>query len=302
MKKFTLAVLAILAFTFIFSSVGCDQIENGVKIKYATITLEYTDVDGDAKTEDVVVKLYTNYAPKTIDRFISLAEAGKYNGTNVNHVDSSWFTLGGYNVTDTAITNANADLTPLEGEFYNKGFKGNKLTVTKGSVVMFRDFANKNSANYDTAYDTFAICTASSAPFTASEYCVFGMIEDDDDLDVLDEIIELRNVSTSEDETEYNRYYLGGVDTLAKAYYNDDNTFNEVKADKDGIDVEDVEKVVEGGELYFEAGYITAEDYKAFSEVALKFINAISAKEAAYFYCVPKYNVTIKAVAITKKI
>ena len=301
MKKFTLAVLALLAFTFIFSTVGCAEIENGVKIQYATITLDYTDVDGTAKTEDVVIKLYTNYAPKTIENFINLAKGGKYNGTNVNHIDGSWFTIGGYNVTDEALTDANTDLTAIDGEFYNNGLKGNKLSVKAGSVVMFRSFSDKNGSNYNTATDTFAICTGTSAPFTTSEYCVFGMIEDADDLDVLNEIAELRNVSAEEDETEYKRYYVGGVDKLADKYFVN-GVFEEEKAHKDSIDVEDAEKMIAGGELYREAGYISTEDYDEFKEVAIKFINAISAKEAAYFYCVPKYSVTIKSVTISNKI
>lgn len=299
MKKLSLALCAILAIAFMFSMTACEEIENGVTIKFVTFTLDFVDADGENRTEDITVKLYTNYAPESTARVMELAENGKYNNTNVNHVDSNWFTLGGFTVSDTAVTPVESGKGNLVGEFQANGLSGNKLTVSAGSVVMYRAFRNDNSSNFNTADMALAICTSSSAPFTASQYCVIGKIVDNDQLDVLQDILDLRNVSDDEEEVEYNRYYVGGIADIAKSFLNEDGTLNSAEADDHDIELADVNKVIEDGELFFEPGYMTAEDYEEFEEVATKFINSISENSATYFYNVPKNPVTVTSVKVS---
>ncbi len=300
MKKFSFALCVILVFALMFSMSACEM-ENGVTIKYATLNLTYVNEDGDTKTEDIVIKLYTNYAPDTIERFVELAEDGFYNNTVVNNAESSWFTLGGYKMNGTELEEVTSGKENLYGEFAANGWSGNGLNITKGSVVMYRDFTNANTNNYNTANSKFAICTGTATPFTVTNYSVFGKIEDTADLKVLDEIIALRD-KTEDSETLFNRYYVGGIDEIAKSFLNEDGTINEAKADDKNIEMEDIEKVVEGGEEYHTAGYISAEEYDDFVTVATKFINSINSNAAAYFYYVPWNTVTLNSVKISNKI
>ena len=303
MKKIRFVVCLTLVVLALFSMAACANKENGVTIKYATVKLSFTDEDGKARTEDVAIKLYVNYAPESIARFIKLAEEGFYDNTVVNTAESSWISLGGYKEEDGLLKSVSygADIT---GEFAKNGWKGNKLTISRGAVVMYRRPSDSNGNNYDTANCSFAICNSTSAPFKASEYCIIGKVENDS-LKVISDIIALRDKYEEDTSlTTYKRYYAGGIDSLAAAYVKEDGTFNESLADSKNanIEAEDVEKVMEGGEFYYEPGFIEEEDYTEFYNVAYKFIKAINGSDYEYFFTVPYNTVKINGVKITDRI
>jgi len=300
MKKFSLVVCILLAITAIFSMTACDEIENGVTIRYATLSIDYVDADGEAHTgEEVILKLYTNYAPLSIDAVIKNAENGTYNNSVINHVSSSWLSVGTHKLEGDALNALGA--ASVEGEFYSNGWQGNPLTVTAGSVVMYRAASNKSAANYDTATSGLAICLTSSAPFNASEYCVIGKVEKG--LEILTDIATLATKEVN-DETVHNYYYVGGVEKIVlKA----DGTLDTDKLERYNLDDEEVAKILEGGEYaaYNKAGFVadeTDEDYVAFKAIASKIISAHNEKEVTYFYTCPVNTVTVKSVTISKKI
>ena len=303
MKKIRFVVCLALVVLAFFSMAACETKENGITIKYATFNLSFTDEDGKARTEDVTIKLYVNYAPETIARFIKLAEEGFYADTVVNTAESTWISLGGYKEEDGALTEVSYGSNVI-GEFAKNGWKGNKLTISRGAVVMYRQPTDATGNNYDTANCRFAICNSTSAPFKASDYCIIGKVENDH-LSVISDIISLRD-KYEEDTgaTTYNRYYVGGIDKLAEAYLNEDGSFNERLADSKNanIEEEDVAKVMEGGEMYYAPGYMEDEDYTEFYNVAYKFIKANNGADYEYFFTVPYNTVKINSVKITNKI
>lgn len=294
MKKFSLIMCLVLLIASVFTFSACDEKENGITIKYATLSISYTDEEGTAKNEDVTLKLYVNYAPETIARFISLANEGFYNDTIVNSVENAWISLGGYKLTNNELEKITSGNT-IEGEFYKAGWQGNNLTVSAGSVVMYREPSNIDGNNYDTADCRFAICKDSAAPFASTEYCVIGKLADSDQISVIEDIIKLRS-KTENDVTEYKRYYVGGVETIAQKFID-----NESLADEKGVEIEDAQKLVEGGSLYRTAGYIDDTDYDEYIAVANNIITAYGSKTYAYFYALPYNNVTLKSVTVSNK-
>ena len=296
MKKIALAMCLLISVSLMFSLGACTK-ENGVEIKYATFTFDYTDKDGAQKAQDFTVKLYTNYAPETIAHFIKLCNDGFYNNTVVNTIESTWFSVGGYMNGDEfeKVTSGKT----IKGEFAANGLTGNKLNIKKGSVIMYRTPANSTGSNYDTADCRFIICTSTAAPFLASEYCIIGEITDSDQIDALSDISALIN-KTENDETVYNRYYVGGIAEIAKSFLNENGNLKPSAAEKN-IDLEDIEEVTEGGEFYYEAGKISDEDYGKFSEKARLFVNAISSKLYEYFYNMPVNKVSVSKTKVTNR-
>lgn len=303
MKKtgMTLILAMLLMLTFSFAS--CTHYENGVPVKYATMKLAYTDEDGKAKEEDIAIKLYTNL--NTANRFAKLASDGFYENTVVNTIESGWFSLGGYTLEGNALT-VKSSGQKIEGEFVSNGVSGNSRYIKKGTVLMYREVSNRydrevlNDNNWNSADCRFVICTSTSAtPYNASDYCLFGEVMDDD-LDILDEIAALRyRQDEDSDETDYNYYYVGGLDTLA-AWFMQDGRLTEDALDNN-IAEEDVEALTEG-ELAIAPGFVDDEVYDDIMEYADKFIKAIGSHVSEYFYCVPYNTVTIKSIKITSKI
>ncbi len=301
MKNLRLAVAMLLAMSVLFSFTACKTMENGVEIKFATISLSFVDEDGVDRNEDVVIKLYTNYAPETIDRFIELATDGFYKNTVVNNAQTSWISLGGHKMNGELMEKLSSGKT-INGEFYDNGWRGNTLTVTKGSVVMYRDFSTKSYSNYNTADCRFAICTSASAPFTSTEFTVIGKIEDSADMEVISDIIALaEKEGNDEDEILYNYYYAGGIAELAQTFIGENGQLTE-EALENEIELTDIEEVSEGGDLYFEEGFITVDEYEDFKAAANKFINAVGDKTATYFYNAPFNTVTVTGMKISNKI
>ena len=243
------------------------------------------------------MKLYVSYAPETIKHFTDLVNNGFYKNTVVNHVESSWFEIGAFKLNGDALEKVTSGKT-VNGEFSSNGFVGNKLTVRKGSVVMYRKPTDANGSNYNTADCALAVCTSTAAPFSAAEYCVIGEITDNTQLNNLSYINALVS-KTVDDETVYNRYYAGGISDIAASFLNDDGTLKQTAVEK-GIDAEDIEKVTEG-ELFREAGTISDEDYDDFIDTARKFVNAVSGKIYEYFYTMPVNTVTVTNCKISKK-
>ena len=306
MKKLCIAVCIVLAASLLFTLSSCETKENGVTIKYATFTLSYTDTDGKAQSSDITVKLYTNYAPKTIARVIDLIGSGFYTGKTVNTIEASWISIGGYTEDNGKLVEASSGEN-LNGEFLANGWSGNKLTVSAGTVLMYRKHSDINGNNYNTANCRLVICTSSGAPFYSSEYCIIGKITDSDQLSALDKITELRSTTDKDgdgnDVTTYKRYYTGGLDTVASHFLNEAGTdVNEIGNDN-YLEYENIAKILEGGELYRTAGVIDDEAYNDYIDVAGKIISAYKSVNHEFFYYLPyNGNVKITAAKVTNKI
>lgn len=168
-KLFTKIIAIALALTVIFSFTACDEVEGGSKIQRIQITLQLDD-----EQVEVEAKLYVNYAPETVQHVIDLIEDGYYNGLDVTNVLSTYFQFGDYKLVNGKLEELNQGAA-VKGEFENAGLTGNKLTVSSGAILLKREKDDINSGKA-----TLVVALSASAPFQASNYCVFGKILSDD--------------------------------------------------------------------------------------------------------------------------
>ncbi len=139
MKKIIPAVLLALIFF-----AGCGQKDN-VPAKFVvpeekdiTATAEITMEDGGV----ITVGLCENYAPETVNNFISLAEEGFYNGLTFHRVISGFMIQGG----DPLGNGTGGSDKNIKGEFASNGFKKNTITHARGVISMARA-SDPNSAS-----------------------------------------------------------------------------------------------------------------------------------------------------------
>ena len=178
---FTLAVTAVL----MFSLTACKEVDKGSKIQRMKIEIEFLDASGAVvDTQTAEAKLYLNFAPKTTEHFMKLAEEGFYDGVTVSHIADNWCEFGAYTRNDGALVKKDYDYGKVEGEFKNNGLGGTRLTVTKGSLIMKRDYdvsdGSDTTPKYDTAQSSVIVMFNATDKFSVNNYCVFGMIETED--------------------------------------------------------------------------------------------------------------------------
>ena len=77
MKKLSLAVCILLSLTLLFSFTACSEVENGVKIKYATVTFQIGE--DTTNTKDLTFKLY-NYQFPGVGSAVEYVEKAADNG------------------------------------------------------------------------------------------------------------------------------------------------------------------------------------------------------------------------------
>lgn len=136
----------------------------------ATIELE----DGD----EIVLELYPDLAPETVENFVELAEDGFYDGTIFHRViDDFMIQGGGY---DEDLKQQKAD--SITGEFAKNGFE-NSLSHTRGVVSMAR------AQDYDSATSQFFIVQADST-YLDGQYAAFGKVVEG--MDTVDEIASVK--------------------------------------------------------------------------------------------------------------
>ena len=122
----------------------------------------------------IVAELYPDIAPQSVRNFISLANAGFYNGLIFHRVIPGFMIQGG----DPTGTGMGGPGYSIEGEFTSNGFK-NDLKHTRGVLSMARTMA-PNSAG-----SQFFVMVA-PAPHLDGQYAAFGKVTSG--MDVVDAI------------------------------------------------------------------------------------------------------------------
>lgn len=110
--------------------------------------------------ESFLMELYPEYAPASVENFISLVNAGFYNGLGFHRVMDGFMAQGG--ASDKAIPS-------IYGEFASNGFEQNTLKHTRGVVSM----ARTNDPN--SASSQFFICYG-NAEWLDGDYAAFGKV------------------------------------------------------------------------------------------------------------------------------
>ncbi len=126
------------------------------------------------KGGEFVIELYPEYAPQTVENFLSLVNDGFYDGVIFHRVVKDFMAQGG----DPTGTGMGGSERKIKGEFSSNGFAQNTLSHTRGVASMARSF-DKNSAS-----SQFFICYADSCCALDGDYAAFGKVTEG--MDVVD--------------------------------------------------------------------------------------------------------------------
>ncbi len=83
---------------------------------------------------EMVLELYPEFAPKTVENFINLAESGFYDGLKFHRIVKGFMVQSG----DPKGNGTGGSENTIEGEFADNGFSQNTLKHTKGVISMAR--------------------------------------------------------------------------------------------------------------------------------------------------------------------
>lgn len=117
--------------------------------------------------EKMVLELYPQMAPNTVNNFIELANSGFYDGVVFHRAVENFMIQGG----DPTGTGSGGPGYSIHGEFSSNGFKANTLSHTEGVISMAR------AQSPDSAGSQFFIVTG-NASFLDGSYAGFGKVID----------------------------------------------------------------------------------------------------------------------------
>ncbi len=122
----------------------------------------------------IKAELYPEYAPETVENFLSLVRGGFYDGLIFHRVINGFMIQGG----DPDGNGTGGSGTNITGEFSANGID-NPVKHEKGVLSMAR------SMNYNSASSQFFICQA-DCPWLDGQYAAFGKVTEG--ISVVDEI------------------------------------------------------------------------------------------------------------------
>lgn len=132
---------------------------------YVKLNVTYEDGDGNEQTGDIVLRLYPEVAPKTVENFRNLVGSGFYDGLTFHRVMEDFMIQGG----DPEGNGTGDSGTTIKGEFTANGFT-NRLKHVRGVLSMAR-----GSYSMDSASCQFFICQV-DYPSLNGQYASFGYV------------------------------------------------------------------------------------------------------------------------------
>lgn len=130
------------------------------------------------------IELMPEFAPETVENFISLAESGFYNGLTFHRIVDGFMAQGG----DPQGNGMGGSDKMIKGEFAANGFTQNNLSHTRGVISMAR------SQSPDSASSQFFICY-DDASFLNGQYAAFGMVVEG--MEVVDGFLNVERTTNS---------------------------------------------------------------------------------------------------------
>lgn len=113
-----------------------------------------------------VVELYPDQAPQTVAHFQKLVTDHYYDGLTFHRIWKDYCVYGG----NAAASGTACTIDPIPGEFKNNGFEQNTLQHLRGTISMWH-----NSADPDSATTQFFIMQADSSACDG-KYAAFGRV------------------------------------------------------------------------------------------------------------------------------
>lgn len=181
-KLFMIIGIIILLVVIVIAAVMIPQKNEESKKKEEKLMNINYDIEGnEAKLDDydtenpvvamyienygsVVMELYPDVAPNTVNNFISLVKSGFYDNNTFHRLVSGFVLQGG----DPDGTGTGGPGYSIKGEFTNNGFENN-LKHTKGVISMAR------SNDKDSAGSQFFIMLGTST-YLDGDYAAFGKV------------------------------------------------------------------------------------------------------------------------------
>ncbi len=182
MKKIIKILTIVMIVPLLFITSGCDN-NNDNQVEENLLGIDY-NIDGNETTLDqyetenpvvamyiqdygsIVMELYPEKAPNTVNNFISLIKEGFYDNNTFHRLVPGFVLQGG----DPTGTGSGGPDYTIKGEFSENGFE-NDLKHTKWIVSMAR------SQSYDSAGSQFFIMLG-DAEYLDGLYAAFGTVID----------------------------------------------------------------------------------------------------------------------------
>lgn len=152
----------------------------------------------------IVLELFPEKAPNTVNNFIYLANKGFYNGLIFHRVIKDFMIQGG----DPQGTGMGGAEYTIQGEFADNGFKQNNISHTRGVISMART-QEPNSAS-----SQFFIVHRNST-YLDKQYAAFGIVKEG--IEVVDQIVQVETDSNDKPKVDQKIKTIT-VDTRGKTY------------------------------------------------------------------------------------
>ncbi|ASN07420.1 peptidylprolyl isomerase [Virgibacillus necropolis] len=212
--KVVLLLVSSLLFVIIFAGCGAQSDNETEKKKPEGQTKETSDQDKPAQenpivtitmenNDEIIIELYPDIAPNTVNNFISLVEKGFYDGLTFHRVIPEFMIQGG----DPEGSGTGGPGYSIKGEFSSNGFE-NDLKHERGVISMAR------SSDPDSAGSQFFIMVNES-PNLNGDYAAFGKVVEG--MDVVDAIVSVER-DAADKPLEEQRMKTVKVDTKGHDY------------------------------------------------------------------------------------
>lgn len=186
MKRVFCLLLSALLFVGALSLSSCKKDNGPVSV--------VIDVENYGK---ITVELYPDIAPITVENFLSLVDAGFYNGLTFHRLYPGFMAQGG----DPKGNGKGGSANKIKGEFSKNGVK-NTLSHTRGVISMAR------ATDYDSASTQFFICVADATHLDGA-YAAFGKVTSG--MEVVDAMMTYVLANQSVFTTNDSYYYSNGA-------------------------------------------------------------------------------------------
>lgn len=174
MKHLNKIITLILCFAMVFAFAACSSGNSDTTTTTDTGTSTDT-ATGNTQVKvtvkdygEFIIELYPEYAPKTVENFISLVKSGFYSGTVFHRVMDDFMAQGG------AAANGE-EVKAIEGEFKSNGWEANTLSHTRGVISMARTSEpNSATSQFFICYDDVN-CLSLDGDYAAFGKVIEGM-------------------------------------------------------------------------------------------------------------------------------